>query len=560
MKQHNQQPYLIAIILTIFIASCTPTNTPNNHTTETITPPPPSDTIRLPLSGTITTLDPGSIGDVTTMEVASQLFVALTQFDPHNYTPQPALAESWQRNESGTVYQFKLRDDAKWSNGKPITANDVVWTIKRNLAVKNDGPYTFALFVLRNGKEYHQGAITDFSQVGVKAQGAHTVVFTLQHPASYFPAMVNLWPFRPLPSQTIQQHPHKWTQPEHIVTSGPYLLKSWERGKKVSLTRNATFFAHNTINIKNIDFFIVRESTVGLSMYEQGELDVMGGNFLPLPQKAMTRISQDPALNKRFHHQPDFCTYFYGFNTKKIPTDNPLVRKAIAAAINKELLIKLVTKGGEQPAYTFTRPPIFGSVDPKEGIGIHFNPKQAQQWLAKAGYPDGKGFPGITLTHNISETHAAIAQAIKTMLEHYLHIRVTIKQLDWDSYNHAIKTETATNMFRYGWCADYPDANNWLNDLFNPDTSSNLIHWNNRQFADIIDRAKQEKFAARRQKLYQQAERLLNETDAAIVPISFATAAYLVQPRVKNWFHMALGGQQIGQWSLADQDETKEPD
>jgi len=216
-KQHTLLP--LAIILTILIASCT-SNTPSNHTATTITPPP-SDTIRLPLSGTITTLDPGEIGDVTTMEVASQLFVALTQFDAHNSTPQPSLAESWRRNESGTVYHFKLRDDAKWSNGNPITASDVVWAIKRNIAVNYDGPYTFALFVLRNGEAYHRGVITDFSQVGVKAQDAHTVVFTLQHPASYFPAMVNLWPFRPLPSETILQHPHKWTQPEHIVTSGP---------------------------------------------------------------------------------------------------------------------------------------------------------------------------------------------------------------------------------------------------------------------------------------------------------------------------------------------------
>lgn len=561
MRYKKNYPQLLAVLLTLFIASCS-SGTPSDSKaapTHTITPPP-SDTIRLPLSGTITTLDPGKIGDVTTMEVASQLFVALTQFDPHNYTPQPSLAASWQRNKRGTVYQFQLRKDAKWSNGEPITAFDVVWTIKRNLAVKSDGPYTFALFVLHNGEAYHKGTITDFSQVGVKVQGTHTVIFTLQHPAAYFPAMVNLWPFRPLPSQTIMRYQQHWTQPEHIVTSGPYLLKSWERGKKVSLQRNAAFFDHNKINIKNIDFFIVRESTVGLSMYEQGELDIMGGNFLSLPQKAMTRISQDPVLNKRFHHRPDFCTYFYGFNTQKIPTDNPLVRKAIAAAINKKLLIQLITKGGEKPAYTFTRPPIFGSVDPKKGVGIHFNPKQAQQWLAEAGYPNGKGFPGIILMHNISETHAAIAQAVKTMLEHYLHIRVTIKQLDWDSYNRAIKTETATNMFRYGWCADYPDANNWLNDLFHPDTSSNLIHWNNRQFADLIDRAKQERSPAIRQQLYQQAETILNETDAAIVPISFATAAYLVQPRVKNWFHMALGGQQIGLWKLADQKEVKESD
>ncbi len=544
---------LLIALLTLMPSACNQKGGSQQQPTPTAAgAPPPRDTIRLPLSGSITTLDPGKIDDVTTMEVASELFLGLTRFDPTDYSPKPSLAESWQRNDDGTVYTFKLRRDARWSNGDPVTADDVVWAVKRNLAPGSGAPYAFALFILNNGEAYHKGAISDFSQVGIKALDRHTVRFTLNHPAAYFPAMVNLWPFRPLPARAIMRYHDQWTQPEHIVSNGPYRLAAWQRGKKVTLLRNPTYFDRDQIHINKINFFVVRESTVGLSMYEQGELDVMGGNFLPLPQKAMTRISRDPQLNARFHHQPDFCTYFYGFNTKKPPTDNPLVRKAIAAAINKRLLIQLVTKGGEEPAYTFTRPPIFGSVDPKEGVGIHFNPKQAQTWLAEAGYPDGKGFPGIILTHNISETHAAIAQAIKTMLEHYLHIKVTIKQMDWERYNQAIKTETATNMFRYGWCADYPDANNWLSDLFHPDSSSNLIHWNNRQFARIVDQAKRERDPKKRKALYKQAETILNETEAAIVPINFSTAAYLVKPRVKGWFHMALGGQQIGRWRLDD--------
>ncbi len=550
---------LFATVLFLLLSGCHGENGQISEDTEqrrdiTVLHPvhPPTGTIRLPLGGSIATLDPGLISDITTMEVASQLFLGLTQFDPYDYTPKPALAESWQSNDDATVYRFTLRADARWSDGTPITANDVVWAIQRNLAPGSKAPYLSSLFVLKNGKAYHEGTVHDLKQVGVRAENLKTVVFTLAHPSAYFPALVNLWPFRPLPRRAIQKGHDNWTQPEYIVSSGPYRLTAWERGKLLRLERNPNYYDHAQIHIDTIVFYIVRESTVGLRMYEQGELDLMGGNFLPLPQSAMTRISRDPALNERFHHQPDFCTYFYGFNTRKPPTDNPLVRKAISAAINKRLIIQLVTKGGEEPAYTLTRPPIFGSVPSDSGIGIHFDPRRAKEWLEEAGYPDGKGFPGIVLMHNISETHAAIAKAIKTMLEFYLHIKVTIKELDWEQYNQAIGRTDATNMFRYGWCADYPDANNWLSDLFHPDNSSNLIHWNNRRFADLIDRAKQERTPKVRKQLYHQAEKILNQTEAAIVPISFSTAAYLVAPRVKSWFHMALGGQHIGEWQLAD--------
>ncbi|MDX8410210.1 MAG: peptide ABC transporter substrate-binding protein [Mariprofundales bacterium] len=545
---------ILALCIFLTLPACSNSSDSSNKTTP-IQPSQaaiPADTLRLPLSGSVTTLDPGKIDDVTTMEVASELFLGLTSFDPNDYQPRPSLADSWQHKNHGTTYTFHLRPNAKWSDGTTVTAHDVVWAVQRNLAPASGAPYVFALFVLKNAEQYHQKKIKDFSQVGIKALDQQTVEFTLDHPASYFPAMVSLWPFRPLPMKIIQQYPNQWASPDHIATNGPYLLKKWERGKRLILQRNPQFYDADHVQIHNLNFYIVRESSVGLRMYEHGELDLIGGNFLALPQQAMTRIGRDPTLSQQFHHQPDFCTNFYGFNTKKPPTDNPLVRKAIAAAINKKLLIQLVTKGGEEPAYTFTRPPIFGSVDPKEGIGIHFNPQQARTWLTEAGYPDGKGLPPIILTHNISETHATIAKAIKTMLEFYLHITVVIKQLDWEQYTRAIKTTTATHMFRYGWCADYPDANNWLNDLFHPDTSSNLVHWNNRHFADLVDQAKQEHDPKQRQVLYRQAEIILNQSEVAIVPISFSTASYLVKPRVKGWFHMALGGQAIGHWRLED--------
>jgi oligopeptide transport system substrate-binding protein len=504
--------------------------------------------LRIPLDG-LETIDPGLTVDTASIELTEQLFAGLTSFDRKDYQVIPELATSYTTAENGTVYRFFMRHDAKWTNGEPITAHDVVWAIKRNLSPKLQSPYAYTLFVLQNAEDINAGK-KSADELGVKALDDYTVEFRLTNPMGYFPALVGIWVYRPLPRNTLEQYGENWTQPEHIQSSGSYRLKKWEKNRVLILAKNDHYYHADEVHIPEIRYYFVPENSLGLAMYETNELDILGQQFLKIPLADILRIRNDPVLRKESHSEPQFCTESYFFSLHDPPTDNVLVRKAIAAAIDKKLIIDFVLKG-QQPAYTFTRPPIFGSIDPEtDSVGIHFNPKQAKLWLAEAGYPDGKNFPKLLIMNNISEIYGEISKAIKIILKHNLNIDVEVRDQEYGAYMETIKQPHKPNMFRYGWCADYPDAHNWLYDVFHPKNSEQLVGWHNQAFQDAIEKAAISLDQDERKQLYRRAEQLLVEDDVVIVPMYFNTADYLVKPRVKNWYNMAVGGQQIRNWSL----------
>ena len=507
--------------------------------------------LRIALNGAISTLDPGLTVDTSSIELTEQLFLGLTDFDPSTYEVVPELATHWDVSEDGLVYHFYLRKDAYWSDGTPITAHDIVWAVQRNLSPEIDSPVVFMLYVLQNAKAFHQGTLEDPNEVGVRAINDWEVEFILNNPAAYFPALAGLWIYRPLPRNAVEQFGDQWTKPYNIQTSGSYHLDTWDKGTSLILKKNPKYFDAAKVSIEEVHYYIINENSLGLTLYETNDLDILGGSYLKLPLREIPRIKGNRLLNKEFTLQPQFCNYYYGFNTQKPPVDNPLVRRAICAAIDRQLLIDVILKDRE-PARTFTRPPVFGAVDPEAGVGIYFDPEQAKAWLAEAGYPDGEGFPVLDLVYNTTELHQEIALAVQTFLKHYLNIEVAIKGQQWDEFMETITQPNTPHMYRFGWCSDYPDANNWLSELFHPTYSPNRIGWNNAEFKEVVEEAQRISDPDERKSLYYRAEQILTEEESAVFPLFFDTAAYLVKSRLKSWYSMALGGQHIRNWVLED--------
>lgn len=506
--------------------------------------------LRLPMQGEIPTLDPGLAEDSSSIEVIEQLFLGLTDFNDDTSEVVPELAAGWKVSADGRVYTFTLRR-AKWSDGRPVTAGDIEYAARRNIDPATASPYAFMMYGIRNAEAINKGKLKQVSLLGVKALNRRTIRFTLINPASYFPAVAGLWVLRPLPRRAIEAHGLKWTEPANMVVNGPYRLASWRRGDKLVLRRNPAFYGAAGVRIAEVHYLIVPESSTGLAMYENGEVDMMGGGYLPIPLPDLPRVRKDPVLGKQYTVRPSLCTYYYGFNTLRPPMNNPLVRRAFSAAIDRQLLIDRVLRGGQEVATTFTRPPTFGSVPAGSGVGIGYDGAQARKWLAQAGYPGGKGFPEVVLMYNTSESHSKLAQVVQQMWRRELNVRVRVENQEWKVFLITTKRKDGPHIFRMGWCADYPDANNWLMEVFHPTKSSNRVHWNNAEFAQLTEKAQVVRDPAGRKRLYRRAEQILTGEQAVIAPVYFSTSIVLTKPYLKNKV-APLGGNHIRDWYFTD--------
>jgi len=489
------------------------------------------------------TLDPALATDTTSVDVIEQLFLGLTDFDDETMAVIPELATSWEVSEDGLVWAFHLRKDVKWTDGRPVTAYDIEYAVKRTCDPATASDYAYVLYIIKGAQEVNTGEITDLNYIGVKAIDDYTIQFALNQPAGYFPAIAGMWIVRPLPRWAIEKYGEKWTEPENIVTNGAYLLTKWAHEDEIVLEKNPDYFGVDDVQIERVHCVMIVEDSTSMAMYEDGKLD-----DTPVPLEDMDRVKADPVLSEELTIAPYLCTYYYGFNNTKPPFDNPLVRKAFSAAIDRQSLIDYVLKGEQVPATTFSCPGIFGHVPAEEGVGIGYDPDAARKYLADAGYPEGKGLPEVTLMFNTSEGHSKIAQAIQQMWKEVLGVEVNVTNQEWGVYLKTVN-EDAPQVYRMGWCADYPDANNWLLEVFHSTLSANPIKWHNAEYDRVTEEAAKESDPAKRLELYKRAEQILCEEEAAIAPIYFYTTVRLTKSYLQRTI-APMGGEHFKDWRI----------
>ena len=509
------------------------------------------------------TVDPAVSEDNTSVWLVEQMFLALTDYDDDTLEVVPELATSWEMSEDGTVYTFHLRDDAKWVNYAggnvtevgPVTANDVVYGVRRTLDPRTGSPYAYVLnSYIVGAEELNTADPTALSgeeltalidAVGVAAPDDFTLQVTLKQPAAFFPAIASLWVMRPQPQAAIEAYGERWIEPGLIVTNGPYMLADWQHGASLTLEKNPLWYDAANVQIEVIQAPIVSEESTAMAMYENGEIDYMGDPGWGPPLPDLDRIKADPVLSQEFKILPRLCTYYYGFMVNKPPFDDVKVRQAFSYAIDRQTLIDTVLKREQQPANSFTGPGIFGNVAGDPEVGILYDPEKAKAMLADAGYPDGAGFPDVTLMLNQSEANMQIAQAIQAMWAETLGVTVNIEQQEWKIYLESLKPdfpdEDKPDIYRQGWCADYMDANNYLADVLHSTSTQNYSEYNNPEFDALVEQAQLESDPAVRRDLYRQAEILLNNVDTPMAPIYFYTRQTLEKPyltRVVNPLNM----------------------
>lgn len=508
----------------------------------------PPATLRLNLGPDDPLIDPvdvnyGAISNRTELMVDNQLFIGLTKFDDQNITIETHLASSWVQNGPATEFTFTLRGDVEWTDGSPVTADDVRYGILRSLDPVVPSPLAYQLFLILNAQEYHDGDITDPALVGVTVLDPTHIRFNLRESASHFPATMALPVARPMPEWTITTHGSNWTEPANIVTNGAYELTEWIHGTSMTLNKNPDYFEANEVQIDTIAFSIVDEATAW-TMYQSDLLD-----SVHVPESEWVAALADPGLQDELHRAYRECTYYYGFNTSKVPFDDPLVRKAFTAAVDRQGLIDTVRYGIPSSALTYASPTMVGYVDGvSQGIGIPYNPTQAQTWLSDAGYPGGAGFPAVTLMYNDSAGHDVIAAYARQNWIDNLGVTVTLDDLPWSEYRDLLNSDPP-QIFRLGWCADHYDAVNFIGEGINP---SFFGGWSNTTYNNLLALAAQAPDESSRVAFYPAVEEIVVETDTIMAPLYYYTNGMATNRHLIRSYSSGGYGGYIEDWILMD--------
>jgi oligopeptide transport system substrate-binding protein len=505
------------------------------------------------------TADPGLSTDTTSVQVVELLFLGLTDFDDQTLEVIPELATEWSVSDDGLVWTFKMRKDVEWVQYDPatkkvvtkgsVTAHDVVYGVKRTIDPATASDYAYVDYIIKGAQAVNTGESTDLDSIGVRAVDDYTVEFTLEQPAGYFPGIAGMWVNRPVPQASIEEFGAQWTEAGNIWTNGSYMLETWEHENKMVMVKNPEYYDAKNVDIGTINWAMVVEESTAFAMYENGELDVV-----PAPLEDMDRIKADPTLSAELYIAPQLCTYYYGFNTTKPPFDDVRVRQAFSYAIDRQKLIDTVTKGEQKPAKSFAPPGIFGTpAEDPDFVGSTYDPEKAQALLAEAGYPNGEGLPEITLMFNTSEGHQKIAQFVQQSLKENLGVTVTLANQEWAVYLDTLR-EDSPQMWRNGWCADYPDENNWVLEVFHPLKGSNNAKWDPEsetavEFMSLVEQAAASSDPEERAALYAQAEQILVVDACIIAPIYYYTRVVLTKPYVERTYS-PLGGEHIDKWKL----------
>ncbi|MGZ7443672.1 peptide ABC transporter substrate-binding protein [Paenibacillus sp. TH7-28] len=492
-------------------------------------------TLKINLSAEPPTFDPAQAQDSQSNTVLKTMYEGLTRQDDSGQSV-PGVAEKW--DIDGTKYTFHLRKDAKWSNGDPVTANDFVFAWERVLSPKTSpaAPYAYQLYYLKNGKEYNEGKVTDFSQVGVKAVDDYTLEVELTAPTPYFLGLTSFYTFYPV-HQSVKDDPKWAVDQSKMIVNGAFTLTNWVKGQTIEVTKNENYWDKDNIKLSKITMSLVNSSTTELASYQNGELDRAGHPNGEIP------TDQIPILRDQLKDELEIkgiaSTYYYEFNVTAEPFDNVNIRKAFAMAIDRQAIVDNVTLGGQLPAFGYVPPGIKGKTFEVEYRNEHKDDyftenveeakKLLEQGMKEKGYTK---LPEITLIYNSSDAHKKVALAVADMWKKNLGVDVKTQNQEW-----AVFIENRQNLnyqvARAGWTADYNDPMTFL-DMWVTDGGNNDTGFSNEEYDKLIAEAKATDDEAKRDEAFAKAEKIFIQDNMVVMPLYYYTNVAAEKPYLKG--------------------------
>lgn len=492
---------------------------------------PAGNVLRLPggtgAGGDPPTLDPANSGDAESAVYINEIFSGLVSFNK-DLKIVPEIAQTFDISSNGTVYTFHLRQDAKFHDGRPVTAQDFKYSLERAADPKTHTAVSplYLSDIVGFMDKYNSKADTIS---GVKVVDNYTLQLTIDGSKSYFLAELT----HPVAFVVDKNNVEGPNQPWYLKPNGtgPFMLDSWQQGQEIVLKKNPDYYGDPKPQLDEVDFILGGGSP--MTMYENGDLDAT------VVSVADVERVTDPtnALNKELTIVPELDTGFLIFNTQKPPFDDVNVRKAFAMSVDRQKLIDVVAKKMPLPA-TGILPPAFPGFNP-DLKAIPYDPAQAKQLLAQSKYA-GK-LPDIKWTTvGSGGTSGADTQAIAQMLKDNLGVNISIDQTDWATYISQISgTNIQYQMFDIAWIADYVDPHDFLTVLFHSGSYNNWSSLNDPEIDKLLDQADVEQDQTKRFQLYQQAEQKIMD-QVPVLPLSYGRVYWLTKPYVKGVFYPPL--------------------
>ncbi len=494
--------------------------------------------------GEVNTLDPNRMSWVQDIRIGYALWEGLYALDPDTLDPTPGAAEKIDVSAGKTVYTFHLRADGKWSNGEPVTSADFVFAWRRML--QEPGDYTY-LFYYINGAQAYEKAYTadpktaDFKTVGIEAPDANTLVVKLAHPVTFFADLCAFPTFFPLNEKSMEKfkqtdpagrstYAGEFIRPPNLITNGPYKLTSWTLKVGQRMDANPFYWDAKNVKCKAIEAVSVEDPLLAYQKYDQGEVD-----WLAEPTGEIAS-EMKKAGRKDIHIFPSFGTYFYSINCQpKLPGGrvNPMadarVRQALAMSIDKQPIVDNVTRLGEPITSQYVPASSFPTYKAPPGLPKDF--AKAKELLAAAGYPEGKGFPKLTLLYNTEGDHKPIAEYVRKQWADNLGINVELEGVEIKQFSQRLHNKDY-DIARASWYGDYPDISTFT-DKFKSDSLNNDAGWVNPQFDELLKKAEFEGDVQKRLDILAKAEDILLQ-EAPLIPLYHYVNKYAFRDNVQG--------------------------
>lgn len=497
------------------------------------------------LGAEVKTIDPALNNAVDGSIVICNAFEGLMRLDDEQKAI-PGIAESYDLSDDFLTYTFHLREDALWSDGKPVTAEDFKYAWTRALNPATAAEYAFQLYYIKGGENYNNGT-GSAEDLGINVVDDHTLEVTLENPTSYFLELTAFPTLMPVREDIVEADADGWTlKPETYVSNGPFTLKEYNMKDSYVFVKNPEYYRKDEVKLDTLKFRMIEDEVSAYASVKNGEIDM--SEILP---NSEIKKGQEEGTVQIY---PYLGTYFYcinvGNNTENLPADvqaalsNKKVRQALSLAIDRKTICEEVTKGGQIPAYSYVPEGIPGAKEGEDFTGdVKYwdaekaDLEQAKKLLAEAGYPNGEGLPTLELLYNTNEGNKLIAETIQQMWAK-INVNVELYNEEWAVFQDSRKNGNY-EIARHGWIGDYVDPMTFL-DMWMTGLGNNDAKFSSEEYDNLIRSAKEETDIEKKYEYLRQAEDILMD-EMPIIPIYYYTQIKAVNPNVKDVVVSPLG-------------------